>query len=135
MRELPINYLAVLVATLVKFFLGWLWYSQFVFGKQWAALTGITQDKMKASMPKAIGADLVGTFILAWVLAHAVGYAGATTVGTGAAVGFFNWLGFIFAATLGTMFYEQRPPKLGLIYNGYMLIAFLIMGGILAVWT
>ena len=33
--------------------------------------------------------------VMAFVLLHAVHYAGATTIGTGAAVGFFNWLGFI----------------------------------------
>ena len=135
MQSFPINYWAVLVATLAKFFLGWAWYSSFLFGKQWQALTGVTEAQMKAGMLKAIVADLVSTFVMAWVLLHAVHYAGAASLGLGVAVGFFTWLGFVGAASLGIMFYEQRPPKLVLIYNGYMLIAFLIMGGILAVWT
>jgi hypothetical protein len=135
MQTFPINYWAVGVATLAKFLLGWLWYSPFLFGKQWQALSGVTAAQMKAGMLKAILADLVGTFVLAWVLVHAVHYAGAASLGQGVAVGFFNWLGFIGAASLAILFYEQRPPRLVLLYNGYMLLSFLIMGGILAVWT
>jgi hypothetical protein len=50
------------------------------------------------------------------------------------AVGFFNWLGFVAVATLGSVTFEKRPLQLYLINNGYLLLALLIMGTVLAVW-
>jgi hypothetical protein len=134
MQSFPINWLALLVATVVKFLLGFAWFG-LLFGKQWQALTGHTQESMKSGMPKAIVTDLVTTFIMAWVLVHAVHYAGAVTWGMGAGVGFFNWLGFIGAPTLAATIYEKRPLKLYLLNNAYQLISLLIMGAIVAVWV
>jgi hypothetical protein len=134
MQEFPINWLAVLVVTLVKFVLGFVWFG-LVFGKQWQALTGVTQAQMKAGMAKAIVTDLVTTFIMAFVLVHSVHYAGANTWGMGAGVGFFNWLGYIGAISLSQTVYEGRPLKLWGLGNAYQLISLVIMGAILAVWT
>ena len=84
-------------------------------------------------MVKALIPDVIGSFVMAFVLVHAVHYAGAHGIGQGAAVGFFNWLGFVAVATLGMVTFEKRPLKLYLINNGYLVIALLIMGAILAV--
>ncbi len=134
MQHFPINFLALFVATLAKFFLGWLWYSSLVFGKSWMQLAGCTPERMKASMGKIIPVDLIATFVMAFVLVHAVHYAGATSATQGAAVGFFNWLGFVFTVTLAAALYEKRPFKLFLINNTYQLLGLLIMGAIVAVW-
>ena len=134
MQDFPINWTALIVVTLGKFALGFVWYA-LIFGKQWQKLAGVTEASMKAGMVKAIGTDLVTTFILAWVLVHAVHYAGAMTWATGAAVGFFNWLGFVGALTLAATVYENRPLKLWLIGNAYQLMALVIMGAVMAVWV
>jgi len=134
MQSFPINWWALLVATLVKFVLGFVWFG-LLFGKKWQALTGVTEEAMKSGMAKAIVADLVTTFIMAWVLVHAVHYAGASTWALGAAVGFFNWLGFIGAPTFAANFYEKRPLTLWLLNNAYQLIGLVVMGAILAAWT
>ena len=133
MQHFHINYLALLVATLAKFFFGWLWYSPLLFGKSWMALTNCNPEQMKSRLPKIIPADLITTFILAFVLVHAVHYAGATGAAQGAAVGFFNWLGFIGAVSFATALYEKRPFRLFLINNGFQLISLLFMGDIVAV--
>jgi len=134
MQSFPINWWALLVATLVKFVLGFVWFG-LLFGKKWQALTGVTEEAMKSGMAKAIVADLVTTFIMAWVLVHAVHYAGASTWALGAAVGFFNWLGFIGAPTFAASFYEKRPLTLWLLNNAYQLVGLVVMGAILAAWT
>jgi len=134
MQSFPINWLALLVATVVKFGLGFAWFG-LIFGKQWQALTGLTQESMKAGMPKAIVTDLVTTFIMAWVLVHAVHFAGADTWGMGAGVGFFNWLGFMGAPTLAAAMYDKRPLMLWVLTNAYQLVSLLVMGAIVAVWT
>ena len=135
MQHFPINYVALLVATLAKFFFGWLWYSPLLFGKTWMALTNCNPDEMKVRLPKIIPADLITTFIMAFVLVHAVHYAGATGAAQGAAVGFFNWLGFIGAVSFAATLYEKRPFKLFLVNNGFQLISLSFMGAIVAVWV
>lgn len=134
MQEFPINWLAVLVAAIVKQAIGTAWFSPVLFGPTWMKLVGCDQAEMKARLPKIVPLDIIGALIMAFVLVHAVHYAGATTLVTGAAVGFFNWLGFIAVTTFGHVLYEKRPVKLFLIDNGYLLIALLLMGAILAIW-
>lgn len=134
MSDFPINWLAILVAVIVKQALGALWFSPVLFFKQWSVLTGVTDSEMKTILPKALIPDIVGALIMAIVLDHAVHYAGARTVTQGAAVGLFSWLGFIAVATIGSVTFERRPFKLYLINNGVILLALLIMGAILAAW-
>ena len=79
--------------------------------------------------------DFVCNFIMAFVLLHAVHYAGAANAGQGVAVGFFNWLGFVATVMLMITLYEKRPAKLFWINSGFQLISLLIMGAIVAVWV
>ena len=91
MQHFPINWLVLLVAAVMRFLFGWLWYSAFLFGKSWMALTNCTPEEMKRRMPVLAPTDLICNFVMAFVLVHAVHYAGAVGSGQGAAVGFFNW--------------------------------------------
>lgn len=134
MREIPINLFAIISAAAAKVLIGALWYSPALFLRNWLHLTGITEEEMKAGMGKAIAVDVVGSLIMAFVLLHAVRYAGATTAAQGTAVGFFNWLGFVVVVTIGTVTYERKPFRLFLLNNGYLLISLLVMGAMLAAW-
>jgi hypothetical protein len=134
MREIPINFFAILSAAATKVLIGALWYSPALFLPSWLKLSGITEDEMKARMGKAVAVDIFGSLIMAIVLVHAVRYAGATTVAQGMVVGFFNWLGFVAVVTIGTVTYEGRPFKLVLLNNGYLLVSLLVMGAMLAIW-
>ena len=135
MQSFPINYLALVAATVARGAIGWLWYSPFLFLKPWMQLSGKTHDGMQGGMGKAIAIETAGNFVMAFVLVHAVHYAGATTAATGAAVGFFNWLGFILTIALTGAAYEGRPLKLVAINTGHQLVGLLVMGAIVAVWT
>jgi hypothetical protein len=134
MHSVPVNWWPVIVATLAKMVLGGVWYSPVLFVGEWQRMVGVSDAQMKAAMPKALVVDLVGSFVMAVVLVHAVHYAGAAGIGGGLAVGFFSWLGFVGFTTLSAVIYEQRPLKLFLINNGYLLLALLIMSAILGVW-
>jgi hypothetical protein len=82
MQEVPLSW-AMLVAAIIRFVVGGLWFSPFAFAEPWRRLVGLSAEQMKATMPKAIAADVVASLLMAWVLAHAVIYAGATTFGSG----------------------------------------------------
>lgn len=129
-----INWLAVLVAALVRMILGAVWFSPPVLLKPWLAAAGISDAQMKARFPRALAADVVGSLLMAYGLARLFGYVGAQGMGFGIALGFLIWLSFIAVTTFSAMLYEQRPFKLWLIGNGYHLVALLIMGAILAAW-
>jgi hypothetical protein len=134
MQEISINWLSLILAVLMKMVLGAVWFSPPLFLKSWLAAAGVSEAEMRERMPKALAVDLVGAVIMAFVLVHAVKYAGAQGVAQGAAVGFLNWLGFIAVATLSATIHEHRPSKLWLIGNGYQLVSLIAMGAILAAW-
>lgn len=134
MQSFPINWWAVLVAALVKIVLGAVWYSPIAFLPQWMTAVGIDEAHMKRAFPKAIAIDIVGALVMAFVMLHGVHYSGAHTVSQGAAIGFFNWLGYIGLVTIGQVIYENRPMRYWLINNIYLLISLVIMGAILAIW-
>jgi hypothetical protein len=134
MQTFAINYWAVLVASVVKFFIGFVWFT-FLFGKQWAALQGMTPGPGdKAVMTRGMIIDFVGGLVLAYVLVHATHYAGASGWAQGAMVGFFNWLGFMAVTSLSSMTWEKRPYQLWVINNAYSLLYMLVMGVIVTVW-
>ena len=135
MQSFPINYIALVVATLAKGALGWLWYSPALFLNPWMQLTGINADQMKSGMGKAVAVETASNFVMAFVLVHAVHYAGARGAMQGAAVGFFNWLGFVLAIAVAGASYEKRPLKLVAINTGYQLLGLLVMGAIVAAWV
>ena len=133
MHHLHFNHLAILVAALIQFFLGALWYS-LLFAKPWMALTRHTPGERPKVAVVAMVSSFIGGLILSFVLAHVVLWSGAATVGWGALIGFICWLGFIAAPLLAETMYEQRPFKLFAINSGYWLVALLVSGGLLAVW-
>jgi hypothetical protein len=133
MHHLPVNHLAILVAALVQFFLGALWYSLF-FAKPWMALTGHHKGEKPKGIVIAMLSSLIGALILSFMLAHVVMWAGAATIGWGVFVGFICWLGFIATPLFAETIYEQRPYRLFAINGGYWLVVLLVSGGLLAAW-
>lgn len=134
MREIPFHFYAILTAAAAKMLIGALWYSPALFLNTWFSVVSVTPEQMKDGMGKALAVETIGSLIMAFVLVHAVRYAGATTAFQGMAVGFFNWLGFVAVVTIGNVTYERKPFKLFLLINGYLLFSLLVMGAILAVW-
>ena len=72
---LPVlNYLAVLVAGIVIFLLGGLWYSPILFAKKWIALQGKTEEQLRAgtagsNMPLMYLSAFICGLIIAWAMA------------------------------------------------------------------
>jgi len=49
-------------------------------------------------------------------------------------LGFWLWLGFAFTIGLNGVMFEKRPVAVFQINNGFFLVAFSIIAGILTVW-
>jgi len=129
-----VNWLAIVVAAIVQFVIGWLWYGP-VFGKTWMSLMGINpQSVSREGMGKTVVGSLIGSLVTAYVLARLVGMMGAGTAAGGIAAGFWAWLGFVATVTLASVLYEKRSWNLYLLNNGYQLASLAVMGAILAAW-
>jgi hypothetical protein len=141
--EIPsINYLAVLVAGLVIFALGGLWYSPVLFAKRWIALQGRTEEQMRAdaasaNMPLMYASvficGLLTAFVLDLIIVHIDPRFSMTPL-NGAVLGFLCWLGFAAATSYGTSLFSMRPRALWLIDSTYNLVSFVLAGIILAAW-
>ncbi len=127
-----INLLAVVVAAIVGFVIGGVWYAPPVSGNAWLKLLGKRREEI--GKPGQIAGIFVLTLITAFVLAVFIGYAGAKTALDGAIIGLWTWFGFNLTETAGTVMYEGKPIKLLAINAGLGFVIFLVMGAILGAW-
>ena len=135
---MKIKYPAVLVATLVHFLLGGLWYSPLLFSNKFIQLIAWSPAKLAEIESQSHAKELIIAFVssavLVYVLAHFVQYTKATTAMTGIQTAFWLWLGFIATTSIATVLFEQRPLGLYLINAGYQLVGCSLAGAILAIW-
>lgn len=134
-----INFLAVIVATLSTFFVGWLWYGP-LFGNIWMKAVGLSEeDLQQGNMAKIFGLAFFFEFIMAFNLAMFF-YGSpeaevAVTAGSGAFYGFLTGFGWIFFALAVNSLFEQKSWKYILVNGGYWTITFTVMGLILGAWN
>ena len=135
---MKIKYAAVIVATLVHFILGGLWYSPLLFGNKFLQIIGWTPQQLEQLQARGSAKELIVAFVtslvLVYILAHFVQYTKASNAMTGIQTAFWLWLGFIATTNIATVLFEQRPLGLYLINVGYQLVACALAGAILAVW-
>lgn len=137
--ELGINYVAILIAGVASFFVGFLWYSV-LFGKAWAKEMGISMDAKPSAgtMAKSLIMNFVGCFLLAFVFAHnnaawsfVPGMDQMGIVGKIANAVGFTWLGFYLLVDLNTVAFEGRSWKLFFINSSYHFMILLVSALIL----
>jgi hypothetical protein len=75
MQELTanVNWIAVVVGTVLSFLLGWLWYSPKLLGTKWAEGSGVKLGAADAMPMGAMIAQLLGTFLLSWLIGITAG--------------------------------------------------------------
>lgn len=136
MASIDLNLPAILVCTLLTFFLGAAWYSPLLFAKKWVLLLGKTQQElMQASNPIMYLTALITGAITCLAMAYVVHYSGASTLSNGAEIGVMCWFGFTGATSYNNQVnFVQKPAALWAIDSGYNLASFVITGAILAVW-
>lgn len=134
---MKINYPAVLVAAIVHFIIGGLWYG-LIFGNLFLRLIEWTPAQLQQIQSQNHVMEYVIAFIcslvLVYILAHFVQYTKAKGFAGGMQTAAWLWLGFVATTQLATVIFEQRRLGLYLLNVGYQLVAGLICGGILAAW-
>jgi len=134
MDPIPINWLAVLIAALIRFLVGFVWYSPIAFVGPWRELTGGTPDSVRQGMPRALVIEIAMALVMAFALANIVGASGISDWLNGALAGAWLWLGFVVATHLPLWGFESRPLRLVVINVGCHLVSLLLMGALLGAW-
>jgi hypothetical protein len=142
MPTIEINYVAILIAVVANFFLGFLWYTP-LFGKAWAKEMGfdMTQKPPKGTMAKGMIIMIIGNFLMAYVFAHNIAVWNPVTWGLPAgpsspaalafSAAFFTWLGFFVPQDLNRIAWEMKSWKLFFINTGYHLLSLIVVALIL----
>lgn len=132
-----VNYLAIVVAAIVVFVLGWLWYSPFLFYKPWMRARGMDPAAAMANAKMPAGKlviELVRCFVLAYVIAHFVALLGVSSWLGAAHFGLLLWIGFPVTLLTGSVIWENVPVKVAAIHAGDWLVKLLVIPIIVSVW-
>ena len=142
MPAIHLNFFAILIATVVNFLVGFLWYTPF-FGKIWAKELGlkITKKTKISALIRGMIFTIVGSFFMAYVFSHNIAVWNPVTWGlapngmdkttSALMAAIFTWLGFYFPVDLGVVAWEQKSWKLFFINTGYHFVSLLVMAFIL----
>lgn len=134
---MKLNYPAVIVAAVIHFIIGGLWYG-LIFGNTFIKITGWTPAQLEQIAAQSHWTQYLIAFLtsltLVYILAHFVQYTGAKGAAGGMQTAFWLWLGFVATTQLATVIFEQRKLGLYLLNVGYHLVAGLICGALLAAW-
>lgn len=133
--NVEVNFIAVLVASVVTMAIGFFWYSPMLFGKPWMKLMGYTDASIKEAkkeMGKTYAISFVLTLVSAYVLSHVMGLSDNfyhySRIMTGVSTAFWMWLGFVAPVQMTDVLFGKKVWKLFGINTGYQLASLLAMG-------
>ena len=126
--QISVNYLAVVVAAVAGFLVGWGWYA--AFGKVWMAALGKTKEDCKPSPVPFVIAG-VACLLMAWMLAGLMGHLADVTVKGGVIAAFFVWTGFVLTTVGVNQAFQGLRPVVTAIDAGHWLVVLIVMGAII----
>lgn len=127
-----LNWLAIVVATLLTFVIGAIWYGP-LFGKPWMKEMGFTEEDLKdANMAMIYGTAFVLELIMTINLALFIG--DSTSIMKGLAVALQMGLGFIALAMAVNALFSRTTIRLWFINAFYFVVCFLLNSTILVLW-
>jgi len=132
-----VNYLHVLVADVVVFVLGWLWYSPLLFYKPWMRARGLDPVAAMAGAKMPGGkllVELVRCFLLAYVITRFVALLGIASLLGAVHFGLMLWIGFPVIILAGSVLWENSPVKVAVIHAGDWLVKMLVIPIIVTLW-
>ena len=139
MEEMHINYVAVAVAVVANFFLGFIWYTP-LFGKAWATEMGFDMSVKPPAgvMAKGLTIMVIGNFLMVYVFAHnqmawsfVPGASEMSAMENIMSAAIFTWLGFYLPGDLSRVAWEKASWKLFAINTVYHFLTLLVAAIIL----
>jgi hypothetical protein len=91
-------------------------------------------QQVKKSMPMALSLFLISGILSAYVIGRIVLVANAATFLQGMIVGLWLWVGLGITIVVNLQVFEHRPKPFLWINGIFYLVAFPVLGGIMAIW-
>jgi hypothetical protein len=129
-----LNYVAVVVVTIIGFVFGGLWYSKLLFGKAWRDEVKLTEEQCKAGSARKLFVAFLCTFVLVTALDGLVTMLGIGSVLSGAKVGLYVGFGIAAATQIPGAVFEGRTCKYRAIAVGHNVLLCVLAAAILAVY-
>lgn len=131
-----INYLAVLVSSLIFFFFGSLWFSALFCSlwKQELERHNVVIDQSKKALYTKMALTMIANMLASFALACLVVMTHSTTLGSGLILGVLVALGFAATALSNVFVWEDRSLRLFLIDAGYPVFGIIMAAIVLSVW-
>jgi hypothetical protein len=126
-----VDFLAVLVATVVVFVFGSTYYA--MFGEQLAEVSDAAAAGGKPP-PWKLAVELLRSLIIAAVVAGLASHGEIDEWSGGLLLGLALWIGFPLVLWTGAIIWENTPWKLATIHAGDWLVKLLVVAVIVSVW-
>lgn len=135
MNNLKINHLAVWVAIILQFVIGFIWYGP-LFGEPWMKMIGLDMDAIMADPAGAgdwitnIISSVAGVYLLAFLFTKI----GVDSFAKGALYGFLIGFVFVLLSEKTTGAFSKYPYALPWITGGFTTTGLTVAGAILGAW-
>jgi hypothetical protein len=130
---MALNWITVLVATLVGFVLGGLWFSPLLFANKWMAALGKTKEQLGKPGP-ALALSFLVTFVTATTLGVLLRIMPMTTTPGAFRLGLTIGIVFYALATAADYAYTGWPRTIWWIQASYHVLMIAVMAVILSLW-
>lgn len=131
---LEINWLAVVIVSLIFFAILFFWYFPSLFGNMWLKLVG-KESEPKSKIIRDTIIMIPTSFIIVLVIDIIMIMAGITDILSAVLISLLLWFGFLATIGINQTNFNDRGLKLFLIEYVVYLVCFLISGIILVVWV
>lgn len=130
-----VNLVAVFVAAVVSFMIGWAWYSPMLFGNIWMKESGIKMPgkmtpELKKQMMRSMTLGFVFAVLVNYIFARFLGSMNVYSAGDVAQLAFWIWLGFTLPVVMNGYLWEGKSFTLALIAAGQTFVS-LLVGGVI----
>jgi hypothetical protein len=128
MQFVGINYLAIALAAVAGFGVGFAWYG--TLGNAWMRALGKTPSELKPR-PAPFITSIIALLIAAYMLAGLIGHMGEVTLRNGVISGAFVWTGFVVTSIAVNYAFQGAKLALIAIDAGHWLAVLLVMGAVI----
>lgn len=132
-----LNYLAITIATVAAYLLGFVWYHWAVFGQAWANALGYTKDEadntegLGGAFVMSLLSGLLKTVCVAWLMA----VINLTSILSGAMFGFVMAIAFILTSLGYYNGFARTPSKLTFINAAHGVVELVVIGAIIGAFN
>jgi hypothetical protein len=133
--DVPVSYFAVLLAAIVYFIIGSIWYAPFIFGNRWMKYEEAKLQEPPHYYHLSHIASYIGEFIIsliiAYVLALFIEISQAEEMIEGVIIALWVWIGFIATTHFSAVLWGRKTVKSFFIHAGFMLVGLIAMGTVI----